>query len=514
MSENTNTNTIPSHDNTVVISVQTWLDGYRLKNFYITNSFQGFVWMIFHFSVIFFFTFLLQNVALVGIFLGFANLVAFFLDIPLGIVQRYVPTKRLFILAAVSQLIATWIFFAFIFRIFGILEYVSGTITPDSIKSSTEWFFWNAMNWIGVIVASICYWVTKELNDVSTYGYVLSHANPSEYGTILARNNITFWIGSILGLLLSWVLLSFNPHIAVIVLGIIITGFLMFTIRFFDNDMDSISLKDIENFRVSIQKWNADNVKEYIVETVKKTDIEKIVQGTKYLMIQPKQKTEEKIPWKDIVIMSKREFRIIWDIFSHKPIYKHLIWTITLVLTFWFWDTFASSFLLDFLDQIKDGWSFVLLAIIWVPWIVLQEQASKLSQKIWVKTIGITGLILSGGSLIIMWILAMLNILNPALIVGIALINSLGYACGMSTGQNQFLDIYNKIYAEHENLKEINTNASSWPMKVTQNLANVIWLVFGWILVGLWFPAFFIIFGFAIMAILTVTILHKSEINL
>ena len=98
--------------------------------------------------------------------------------------------------------------------------------------------------------------------------------------------------------------------------------------------MDSISLKDIENFRVSIQKWNADNVKEYIVETVKKTDIEKIVQGTKYLMIQPKQKTEEKIPWKDIVIMSKREFRIIWDIFSHKPIYKHLIWTITLVLTF------------------------------------------------------------------------------------------------------------------------------------------------------------------------------------
>lgn len=63
--------------------------------------------MIFHFSVIFFFTFLLKSVALVGIFLGLANLVAFFIDIPLGIIQRYVPTKRMFIIGAISQLIAT-----------------------------------------------------------------------------------------------------------------------------------------------------------------------------------------------------------------------------------------------------------------------------------------------------------------------------------------------------------------------------------------------------------------------
>jgi hypothetical protein len=40
--------------------------------------------------------------------------------------------------------------------------------------------------------------------------------------------------------------------------------------------------------------------------------------------------------------------------------------------------------------------------------------------------------------------------MSPVLILSLALINSLGYACGMSTGQNQFLDIYNRIYAEHE----------------------------------------------------------------
>jgi hypothetical protein len=73
----------PIESNPIVISAQTGLDGYRLRNFYITNSFQGFVWMIFHFSVVFFFGFLLNNIALVGIFLGLANLIAFGIDIPL-----------------------------------------------------------------------------------------------------------------------------------------------------------------------------------------------------------------------------------------------------------------------------------------------------------------------------------------------------------------------------------------------------------------------------------------------
>lgn len=499
-------------NNPVVISVETSLDWYRLRNFYITNSFQWFVWMIFHFSVIYFFTFLLGKIALVGLFLWFANLVAFFIDIPLWIIQRYIPTKKLFITASISQLIAVGIFFWFIFKFFALLEFASGAVTPDSLKDSLDWFFGSAINLIWVIIASICYWLTKELNDVSTYWYVLSHANPSQYGTILARNNITFWIWSLIWLLLSWVLLSLNPWMAVIILWLIIISFLVFTVRYFDNSMDSISIKDIDTFRVSVQRWNAENVKEFLVETVKKADIEKVINGAKYLMIKPKQKIEWKVPWKDIYWESKKEFRIIKNIITHKPVYKNLVWTITLVLTFWFWDTFASSFLLNFLNEVKAGWSFVLLAIIWVPWIVLQEQASKLWQRLWVKIIGIIWLTLSGVSLIIMWICASLDIMHPWIIISIALINSIGYACGMSTWQNQFLDIYNRVYAEHENLSEINSNASSGPMKIIQNLANVIWLVFGWLLLWLWFPAFFIIFGSIILFILYMTISHKEDL--
>lgn len=233
------------------------------------------------------------------------------------------------------------------------------------------------------MVASICYGLTKEINDVSTYGYVLSHADPSEYGTILARNNITFGIGSLIGLVLSGVILSFSPAFAVIILGVIIVGFLAFTIRYFDSSVDSVSVSDITNFRISVQRWNSEHVKEYIVETVKKADIEKVIKNAKYLMLKPKQKSKDnKVPWTEVYASSKKEFRIIWEIIVHRPAHFSLIWTVTLVLIFGFWDTFASSFLLEFLDKMGSGWSYILLAIIGIPGIALQEFASKIGNRV------------------------------------------------------------------------------------------------------------------------------------
>lgn len=178
--------------NPIIISANTALDGYKLKNFYITNAFQGFVWMIFHFSVVFFFTFQLQSIFLVGIFLGIANLIAFFLDIPLGILQRYYSTKKLFTIGAISQLIAVAIFFNFIYGTFAHIGNIGKIIVPEGFESAVRWFFSDALNWILVLIASFCYGLTKEINDISTFGYILSHAHPSEYGKILARNNITY----------------------------------------------------------------------------------------------------------------------------------------------------------------------------------------------------------------------------------------------------------------------------------------------------------------------------------
>ncbi len=185
-------------DHTVIISPDTGFQGYKLRNFYITNGLQGFIWMLFHFSVVYFFTILLNNIILVGIFLGFANAVAFIVDIPLGILQKYISTKKFFIYGAISQLIAVGIFLLLISQAFSLLHTAGGVITPDFLESASEWFFGNAINIIAILIAAICYGITKEMNEVSTFGYILSNSNPSEYGVILSRSNITFGIGSFL----------------------------------------------------------------------------------------------------------------------------------------------------------------------------------------------------------------------------------------------------------------------------------------------------------------------------
>lgn len=77
-----------------------------------------------------------------------------------------------------------------------------------------------------------------------------------------------------------------------VILGCIITGFLIFTVKFFDNSLDSVSVEDIENFRISVQRWNKEHVREYIVETIRKIDLEQVVQNVKYLIMKPKQKNE------------------------------------------------------------------------------------------------------------------------------------------------------------------------------------------------------------------------------
>lgn len=166
-------------DSTVVITANTGFDKNRLNNFYLTNIFQGIGWMMFHFAVVFFFTQLLGSLALVGIFLGISNFVAFLLDIPLGILQRYISTKKFFIIGVISQLVALGIFFVMIMNAFGALNFLvseAGGTLASAVGIRREYsdqvfglFSENILNWVGLFIAAICYGLTKEMNDVSTF---------------------------------------------------------------------------------------------------------------------------------------------------------------------------------------------------------------------------------------------------------------------------------------------------------------------------------------------------------
>ena len=65
------------------------------------------------------------------------------------------------------------------------------------------------------------------------------------------------------------------------------------------------------------------------------------------------------------------------------------------------------------------------------------------------------------------------------MLIAFGMVNSLGYAAAMSLSQEGFLTSYNTTYASKLNLTEIDANASSAPMKIVQNLANVFGLILG-----------------------------------
>ncbi len=99
-------------------------------------------------------------------------------------------------------------------------------------------------------------------------------------------------------------------------------------------------------------------------------------------------------------------------------------------------------------------------------------------------------------------------------ILGLALMNSIGYACGMSLGQNQFLDSYNTIYAEKMAMKEIDSNASAGPMKILQNAANVVGLVLGGFFLQIFdYSGFFLLFGGIIIAVTVWSYRKRGEIH-
>gem|GEM_PF-1164322 len=64
------------------ITVESEYNQIKMKNLLNTGVLIGFIWLVFHFTIIFFFGMVLQSVLLVGIFLAVGNAVALLVDIP------------------------------------------------------------------------------------------------------------------------------------------------------------------------------------------------------------------------------------------------------------------------------------------------------------------------------------------------------------------------------------------------------------------------------------------------
>ena len=379
------------------VSLETDADTTRRKNMYYSNAFTGFVWMLFHFTVVYFFGLELGSVTLVGIFLALGNFISFLLDVPVGILVKFFGEKKLTIAGTFSQLIAGIIFLKFI--------YFSAIFTPESGSHVTTLlgsFMDSGMNIVLLITASFCYGFTKEINDITTYSYIMNNADPSEYSSIISRNNIWSGAGMMIGLGVSGFILALNPTIAILVLNACIVLLIVFVLKFFDNAHETVEFSDIQKLKVIVDKGSLDKAKNFLVGYVSKADLATLAKTTKFLFIRPS-KIRTDFSFKKVLDETKIELLSIRKILTGMPFHIGLYWTMGVVLIFGFWDTFATSFLIDFLAKAsKPEFAYIILGIIAIPAFVMQEPFIKLSHKIGSFWVVIIGLSLSGCSLLLM----------------------------------------------------------------------------------------------------------------
>ena len=163
-----------------------------------------------------------------------------------------------------------------------------------------------------------------------------------------------------------------------------------------------------------------------------------------------------------------------------------------LILVFGFWDTFAAGFLIEYLAKLPSGedLAYLLLGLIAIPAFVMQDPLIRLSRRIGVFPVALFGIGISGISLLALSVFS-----STLAIVIFGMCNSIGFAAGMGISQGGFLDLYNAEFAKKEGLAEIDSNASASPMKIVQNLANVLGLMIGGCFLAiLGFQGFFAIF--------------------
>lgn len=80
------------------------------------------------------------------------------------------------------------IFTLFIFQVTDQLAELK--TTNNIVDSILSFFLGSGLNIVLLLLASICYGLTQELNSVTSLSYVMSNVEPSRYAEILARSNI------------------------------------------------------------------------------------------------------------------------------------------------------------------------------------------------------------------------------------------------------------------------------------------------------------------------------------
>ena len=491
----------------------------KLRKLLIVWAFTGFVTIIFHFTVVFFFWLILDSIFLVGLFLAVWNVVSLIFDIPIWVLQKYIKPKTSMVIWAIIMLIACLIFFKFIY-----LEWLTWALLPEGKVFNYLWKFLDSFTNIFLLaLAAGLYWIQSEIFGVTSYSYILDNTWPSEYAKYLSRYNIFTWAWSMLWLVFSWLLLALNIKLAIIIFIVVIALFIIFLMKYFNNSTDTITLNNIKKLKIDSFKLDLWKKAQKISQTISTKNLMDLAKKTKIIFIKPTE-PKNKIDYKEVYDITVLNFQRFIKVIFKIPRNLMILWLFFILMQFSFWDTFVATFFVDYIKEISeiDSWNVILqetswlisgyvwLWIIAIPWFLLQDPFITLSKKFWEFNVLMLWTFISGLSLVLFGVYSH----NFTMILILWIINSVGYAAVIWVWQWLFSERYNVLYAIKNNLKQIDSTVSAAPLKIILNLANVVWLLFGSLIVSkMWFTYFFIIFGWLLLWLFLYSVFAYKKIN-
>lgn len=505
------------------VTIESWENALKMKNLFNIWIFIWFVWILFHFTIIFFFWLVLESSLLVGLFLWIWNLLALILDIPIWVLQKYIKAKTFLIISSFLIILTLIIFIKFIYFTWSAWSIYWWLI------DKTIWYLWlflnSTFNIILLLIAAALYGIIKESFDITTLSYILNNSTPSEYASLISKYNIRFWIWALIWLISSWVLLAFNIQIAIFIFIFIVSIFIWFIATYFDNNSKTIEIDDFKKIRsIKFDQITNDLTKKanWFVSKVNIKNLLELSRDSKIILLKPTE-IKKKFNFEEIINTTIENFVRFKNTIAKKPLNLVIFWLLLMIIQFGFWDTFVSTFQVEFLDKIislnkdtfiiKQTWWlltwYVFLWLMVLPAFLLQDFFINLSKKIWIFKVVMFWVSISWISLFFFWFVDKIY-----LVLLFWLLNSVWYAATMPLAQATFWEVYNIDYASKYKLKEIDSTASAAPLKIVLNFANVVWLVLWWLIVSLlWFNGFFIVFSFLIFWLLIYSFLHIKNFS-
>ena len=450
-----------------------------------------------------------------GLALSIASIVSLFFDGPFALLQKKYESRTLFLTAIFGMAFSLLLFL---------------------IASKSAFFGF---------LAAICFRVAFDLSDITATSYVLARCLPAEYGQHLSYKQTSQGVGMLFGFLVSAILLStayflgdatgtiaktihsdleesakhfFSALFFVkILILFLLCGLFFFAFFLYDRDQDLPGKKEMLTSLQELEAGTLQELKKRMFRIVKNVPNNQ-KSSADHIELKSTEK-KDSLRFSDIFLEMARSMGNVLLALRKKPRNIPLLWSMSMVGLFSYWDTFLGTFLPVFFTDVlrhQEGWisqlpgSLLMLFFI-LPVLVLLPLTAKLADRYGRYPFMLLGLLLTAGSVFLVGAVPF-SALFLLLCGGFGI--SFGYLFAMSSAKAQSAENMNEFLAMEKHQKQIDSNASSGPMMLVENAGNIVGPVLGGGMIQIFgFRGFFLIFGILLMLLSWYSLRKFSSIS-